>query len=109
MIRAAVSVLLFAAGAILGGCSSTGSVVGDMLLYGPIGGATVYGNAQNAKLVAAGRYPAPELVHQCQRDALVRDGGGAWVTDRARLFDCYTAAGWTYGPDYRWSRTEEGR
>lgn len=101
--RAVVFVAVAAAAALLAGCS-TGSAVGDMLLYGPVGGLTVYGNGQNAKMVAEGRYPPPELRDRCRRDALVRDAAGQWVTDRTRLAECYAAAGWKYEPDFTWSR-----
>lgn len=89
---------------LLTGCSSTGSIVGDMLLYGPVGGATVYGNAQFDKLAEAGLYPPRGTVARCNREGLVRDASGGWSTDRTLVVACHAAAGWKHQPDGSWER-----
>jgi len=87
--QAVVAALLFLAGMVLAGCS-TGSLTGDMLLYGPFAGASVHGT--DAK-IAAGEIPPRGVLFRC-----------GTADDRTA---CYAAAGWREVSRGQWERTTD--
>jgi hypothetical protein len=88
---------------LLASCS-TGSLPGDMLLYGPLGGATIYGNAQYLKQVEAGTAPPLAVTRHCNQEGLVRGSDGRWQQDGPLTTACLTEAGWRMTPQGLWER-----
>jgi hypothetical protein len=82
-----------AVASLLTGCS-TGSLTGDMLLYGPLNGPGVYGQGQNRAGREAGDAPPRELGRRCVQDATIREASGTWTYHPELTEACFEAAGW---------------